>query len=93
LRPDLRRSDLGAGSARPSDDGGLEEFRGFCRSRARSASTSATQLLKLTLAGLQLRPERGGLGVLGPDHLTQPGIGRPQRRDLIRDRRDIGHEP
>jgi hypothetical protein len=29
LRPDLPRSDLGAGLARPSDDGGFEEFRGF----------------------------------------------------------------
>ena len=41
LRPDLRRSDLGEGLASASADGGYDEFRGFCRSRARSASTSA----------------------------------------------------
>jgi hypothetical protein len=29
LRPDLPRSDFGAGFARPSDDGGFDEFREF----------------------------------------------------------------
>ena len=41
LRPDLLRSDLGAGLASPSPDGGLDEFRRFCPSLARSASISA----------------------------------------------------
>ncbi len=41
LRPLLSRCDLGAGLASPPADGGFDEFRGFCRSRARSASTSA----------------------------------------------------
>jgi hypothetical protein len=41
FRPDLPRSDFGAGLARPSDDGGFEEFRGFCPSLARRSATSA----------------------------------------------------
>jgi hypothetical protein len=41
FRPLLVRSDLGAGLAGPSDDGGLEEFRGFWPSRARRPATSA----------------------------------------------------
>jgi hypothetical protein len=42
LRPLFFRSDLGAGLAGPSLDGGLEEFRGFCRNRA-SSSTIRTR--------------------------------------------------
>ena len=41
LRPVFFRSDFGAGLASPSDDGGLEEFREFWPSRARSSATSA----------------------------------------------------
>ncbi len=41
LRPDFPRSDFGACLARPSDDGGREEFREFAPSRARSSATSA----------------------------------------------------
>ena len=45
---------------------------------------------------LQLRlirgAQRGDLGVLGLDHLPQPGVRRPQRGGLIGGRRDIGHE-
>ena len=41
LRPVFFRSDFGAGLASPSDDGGLEEFREFWPSRARSSAASA----------------------------------------------------
>jgi hypothetical protein len=41
LRPDLPRSDRGAGLASPSPDGGIDEFRGFLPSRARSSDTWA----------------------------------------------------
>ena len=41
LRPPFFRSDFAAGLPSPSADGGLEEFRGFCRGRACNASTSA----------------------------------------------------
>ena len=39
FRPDLPRSDFGAGFASPSDDGGLEEFREFAFTRAASSAT------------------------------------------------------
>jgi len=39
--PVFFRSDLGAGFARPSDDGGLEEFRELCASRVRNSATCA----------------------------------------------------
>jgi hypothetical protein len=42
---------------------------------------------------LNLLPQLRDLGVLGLDHLPQPGIGRAQRSGLIRGERDIGHEP
>ena len=38
LRPVFFRSDLGAGLPRPSPNGGCEESRGFCRSRASSSA-------------------------------------------------------
>jgi len=41
LRPDLPRSARGAGVASPSPDGGIDEFRGFLPSRARSSDTWA----------------------------------------------------
>jgi hypothetical protein len=39
------------------------------------------------------RRKHRDLGVLGPDHLPQPGAGRGQRSGLIRGGRDIGQEP
>jgi hypothetical protein len=39
LRPDLARSDFGAGLAGPSDDGGLELFPEFCPARAARSAT------------------------------------------------------
>jgi hypothetical protein len=41
FRPDFSRSDLGEGFARPSDDGGLEEFFEFCPARAARSATCA----------------------------------------------------
>jgi hypothetical protein len=41
LRPDERRSDFGGGLARPSDDGGFEEFREFAFSCASNSATRA----------------------------------------------------
>jgi hypothetical protein len=39
LRPDFPRSDFGDGFARPSDDGGFEEFREFEATRAARSAT------------------------------------------------------
>ena len=39
LRPDFPRSDFGDGFARPSDDGGFEEFREFDATRAARSAT------------------------------------------------------
>jgi hypothetical protein len=50
--------------------------------------------LGLTLAGLQHRAQGGDLSVLGLCHLSQPGVGRAQGRQLITGRRRvIGHKP
>ncbi|HBW18950.1 MAG TPA: hypothetical protein DEH11_08025, partial [Actinobacteria bacterium] len=47
LRPLFLRSDRGAGLASPSLDGGLEEFREFCFSRASSSAIRFSCPLKL----------------------------------------------
>jgi hypothetical protein len=39
LRPDFPRNDFGDGFARPSDDGGFEEFREFEATRAAKSAT------------------------------------------------------
>ena len=41
LRPLLLRSDFGAGLPSPSEDGGFEEFREFCRILAARSATCA----------------------------------------------------
>jgi hypothetical protein len=82
LRPDLPRSDRQTGRPSPSADGGLEEFREL-----------ALQLGHLSPQHLKLLPQHQHLGVLGRDHLPQPGIGHAQRSDLIGGRRHTGHKP
>jgi hypothetical protein len=39
--PGFFRSDFGTGLPRPSEDGGLEVFSGFCPARAASSATCA----------------------------------------------------
>jgi hypothetical protein len=58
LRTVFFRSDFGVGFARPSDDGGFEEFFEFCDSRA--------LLCDLGPQRLDLRPQHADLSILGP---------------------------
>ncbi len=73
MRPLLARSDFGAGFASPSDDGGLEEFSEFCRSRA-------GQVRDLHLKPGHQRTQIRDLRVPPGQQLTQPGVRRTQLR-------------
>jgi hypothetical protein len=58
-----------------------------------SSPEPGPQLGHLSPQHLKLLPQHQRLGVLGLDHLPQPGIGHAQGSDLIEGRRHIGHKP
>ena len=59
----------------------------------RGLAQPGTQLRDLRRERPNLLPQHTDLGVLGLDHLAQPGVGSPQRDHLIRNKRNTGHKP